>query len=161
MADVQVRPITQGDRKWLSELIREHWGSGIVVSKGWVHEPRKLEGFLAAKGEELLGALTYRVVGDECEVVTIDSVREGMGVGSSLLESVRKKALALGCRRLWLITTNDNLPALRFYQKRGFRLVAIYPNAMEKSRKLKPSIPHVGIDGIPLRDELELELPLP
>jgi Acetyltransferase (GNAT) family len=63
-----------------------------------------------------------------------------------------------GCRRVWLITTNDNLRALRFYQRRGFRLVAVHPDALARSRELKPSIPEIGLDGIPLRDELELEL---
>ncbi len=77
-----------------------------------------------------------------------------------LIEAVKQAAVSAGCRRLWLITTNDNLHALRFYQKRGFRLVAVYPNALEESRRLKPEIPLVGLDGIPLRDELELELAL-
>ena len=158
MGIFQVRPITVGDRGWLSRLIRERWGSGIVVSKARLHEPGKLEGFMVSRDEKLLGAVTYSVDEDECEVVTIDSMREGIGVGSLLLEAVRMKALSLGCHRLWLITTNDNLPALRFYQKRGLRLVAVYPNALERSRMLKPGIPLVGRDGIPLRDELELEL---
>ena len=82
----------------------------------------------------------------------------GIGVGSALLEAMKKKAREFGCRRMWLITTNDNLPALGFYQKQGFHLVRVYPNAMERSRKLNPTIPLVGIDGIPLRDELELEV---
>ena len=131
------------------------------MSKGRAYEPEKLEGFVASQDGKLLGALTYRIDGDECEIVTVDSTKEGIGVGSSLIEAVRKKGQALQCRRLWLITTNDNLSALRFYQKRGFRLVAVYPDALEVSRKLKPSIPKIGKDGVPLRDELELEISLP
>jgi N-acetylglutamate synthase-like GNAT family acetyltransferase len=102
--------------------------------------------------------VTYRLEGDECEVITLNSLIGGMGVGSALIEAIREVAVSAGCKRLWLITTNDNLAALSFYQKRGFVLVAVYRNVLEQSRRLKPEIPLVGMDGIPLRDELELEL---
>ena len=82
---------------------------------------------------------------------------EGIGVGSALVSTLEDAARAAGCRRLWLITTNDNLEALRFYQRRGFVLAALHPGAIEASRRLKPVIPLVGHDGIPIRDELELE----
>ena len=91
------------------------------------------------------------------EIVSIDSTHPGRGVGTALIEAVKKEARRQGCRRLWLITTNDNLNALRFYQKRGFALVAVHRNAIEISRRLKPEIPLTGHDGIPLRDEIELE----
>jgi N-acetylglutamate synthase-like GNAT family acetyltransferase len=97
---------------------------------------------------------------DACEIVTIDSVREGIGVGSALVDAVVQKAREADCRRVWLVTTNDNLQMFRFAQKRGFALVAVHPRAVEASRKLKPEIPLLGIDGIPIRDELELELRL-
>jgi hypothetical protein len=48
--------------------------------------------------------------------------------------------------------------ALRFYQRRGFRLVALHPGAVDDSRRrLKPEIPELGEYGIPIRDELVLE----
>ena len=87
----------------------------------------------------------------------MNSLAEGEGVGTALLEAVKEAAVIASCERVWLITTNDNLHALHFYQKRGFRLVALYPNALESSRRLKPEIPLTGLDGIPLRDEIELE----
>jgi len=73
---------------------------------------------------------------------------------------MKTAAAAAGCTRLWLVTTNDNVEALRFYQKQGFRLVALYPNALEASRRLEPDLPLVGRHGIPLRDEIELEMRL-
>jgi acetyltransferase (GNAT) family protein len=100
----------------------------------------------------------YNITGTSCEIVTINSIRPFAGVGTSLIEAVRDIALQSGCKRLWLITTNDNMNALRFYQKRGFILVAIHRNALDVSRKLKPEIPLIGNDGIPLRDEIELEM---
>ena len=58
---------------------------------------------------------------------------------------------------MWLLTTNDNLDALRLYQRHGFRLVQVHPGAVDLARQAKPSIPEVGAYGIPLRDELILE----
>jgi len=104
--------------------------------------------------------LTCNINDKDCEIVTFDSASEGLGIGSASLEAVRKVAISTGCKRLWWITTNDNTHALRFYQKRGFRLAALYPNQLEKSRLLKPEIPLAGVDGIPLRDEIELETTL-
>src|SRR5207253_5074073 len=117
-------------------------------------------GFGAWDGERLVGLATYRIGGGACELATLNSRVEGLGVGSALITAVREVAVSAGCARLWLITTNDNTRALRFYQKRGFRLAALYPNQLEKSRLLKPEIPLAGWDGIPLRDEIELETTL-
>jgi len=94
----------------------------------------------------------------ECEIVTLDSVTECRGIGTSLIVAVRKVAFRAGCKRVWLITTNDNVKTIRFYQRRGFVLVAVHRNAIDESRKLKPEIPRFGIDGIPIRDEIEMEL---
>lgn len=116
--------------------------------------------FAAFKGKNPAGLLTYRIKGPDCEIVTIDSTSEGEGIGTSLIDAVKGRARTKGCRRLWLITTNDNLSALGFYQRRGFRFSALYPNALEASRKLKPQIPMKAANGIPIRDELELELEL-
>jgi N-acetylglutamate synthase-like GNAT family acetyltransferase len=107
---------------------------------------------------EKVGLVTYNIVDECCEIVTIDSIRPFSGVGTVLIEAIKNIALKSGCKRLWLITTNDNMNALRFYQKRGFELVAIHRNALDISRKLKPEIPLTGNDGIPLRDEIELEM---
>jgi ribosomal protein S18 acetylase RimI-like enzyme len=94
----------------------------------------------------------------ECEIISLDSLVQGTGIGSALTDAVQQRAKAAGCQRLWLITTNDNLNALGFYQKRGFHLAALHRNALDVSRRLKPQIPLIGLDGIPLRDEIELEI---
>ena len=100
--------------------------------------------------------------GDECEIHTLHTVRQWQGAGSVLIAAVRETAARRGCRRLWLVTTNDNVDALRFYQRRGFRLAALRPGAVDDARRnLKPEIAAVGEYGIVLRDELELELELP
>jgi DNA-3-methyladenine glycosylase I len=92
-------------------------------------------------------------------VVTLDSIREGVGVGRALLDAAQAEAVRLGCRRFWLVTTNDNLRALGLYQRRGMRLVALRAGEMDLVRRtLKPQISELGENGIPIRDELELEL---
>ena len=107
------------------------------------------------------GVATYVVEGTDCELLTLHAATPRVGVGSALLAEVRATARAAGCRRLWVVTTNDNLDALRFYQRRGFRLTALRPGAVDYSRELlKPEIPRTGAHQIPLRDELELEMDL-
>jgi GNAT superfamily N-acetyltransferase len=146
--------------------MRQRW-DGVVVSRGEVLVPARLPALVAVDREGLrLGALTFRPRpgssgGVETEVVTVDALELGRGVGSLLLDAAGTLARRAGWRRLWLVTTNDNTAALRFYQRAGWDLVAFRPNALARSRSLKPSIPQLGFDSIPIRHELELELPLP
>ena len=156
---MRVRALGEADREWATGKLRELWGEG-VVSRGRLLDATVLPGFVAEGEGEPAGLLTYRVDGGDCEVVTINAFPRGAGAGTALMEAVAVAARDAGCRRVWLITTNDNLRALRFYQRRGFRLAALHRDALARSRELKPSIPEVGLDGIPLRDELELELTL-
>ena len=138
----------------------ERWSSVRVVSRGKVHDADRLPSLVALLGSRRVGLLTYRIEVDQCEIVTLDSLQEGIGIGAALVKSVRSAAVANGCRRLWAITTNDNLRALHFYRRNGFSLIARHSNAVEQSRKLKPEIPLFGLGGIPLRDEIELEMTL-
>ena len=78
-------------------------------------------------------------------------------MGAALGEHCAAEAGRLGASTLWLLTTNDNLDALRLYQRHGFRLAALHPGAIDAARRVKPQIPVVGRHGIPLRDELVLE----
>ena len=160
MKDFLVRSIQALDRHWVESFIKSHWGSEIVVARGRVIRPAELDGFAVFKGRLPVGLLTYRIEGPECEIVTIDSIAEGEGIGTALIEAIKEKAKVKRCRRLWVITTNDNLNALGFYQNRGFHLFALYPDAIEASRRLKPQIAMKAANGIPIRDELELELDL-
>ena len=105
----------------------------------------------------LAGVLTYVVRGDACEVLTLNAAHRHRGTGTALIAAVETLARDAGCTRLWLITTNDNVDALRFYQRRGFRLAKLHAGAVDDGRRLKPSIPRFGDHGIPLRDEIELE----
>ncbi|GAB4482887.1 MAG: GNAT family N-acetyltransferase [Anaerolineae bacterium] len=157
---VSIVPLEEGDRGWLVALLDEGWGGSLMVSRGRLHNCLALPGLLARLDEVRAGVLLYHIEGAACEVVLLQSVIEGQGVAAALIAAAAQAARAAGCERLWLVTTNDNTPALRFYQRRGFRLAALHPGAVDEARRLKPSIPLYGVDGIPIRDEIELEMAL-
>jgi DNA-3-methyladenine glycosylase I len=157
IAEFAVVATTPHDHAWVRQLMIDHWGAELVVTRGQIYYPHLFPGFVALAGTERIGLITYRIDGTECEVLSLNSLRPGMGVGGALLSMVVQVASQHGCRRVWLITTNDNLAALGFYQKRGFVLAALHRNALAETRRIKPTIPLIGMAGIPLRDELELE----
>jgi ribosomal protein S18 acetylase RimI-like enzyme len=156
---VEVTRVAEADRAWADEVESESW-DGLAVRRGEAIDPTKLPAFVARLDGERAGLASYAIRGEECEVVTLTSLREGRGVGRALLDAIRDAALEAGCRRLWLITTNDNLRALKLYQRWGMDLAALHRGALAESRRLKPSIPELGADDIPIAHELELELSL-
>ncbi len=157
---LEVRDLRREDRDWARAFLVERLGSTRVVTRGVLHEADTLPGFVALDDRVRSALLTYHVANRQLEVVTLHAARPGLGMGSCLLAAARDKAQAAACRRLWLITTNDNEPAMRFYERRGLRLVAVHRGAIAESRKLKPEIPLFGIGGMPIRDEVEFELRL-
>jgi ribosomal protein S18 acetylase RimI-like enzyme len=158
MKSFQVRPVADDDKDWVIALLTEHWGSARSVSRGKLYQADRLPGFVAVYDGKPTGLITYNIGGKECEITTMNSLTEGKGIGSALIDAVKGVAKTAKCRRLWLITTNDNTKALRWWQKQGFTLAALYPNAIERDRLLKPEIPLTGDDGIHIRDEIELEM---
>lgn len=158
MIDYFIRAIEDSDRNAVGHILRENWGSNKIVSRGAIHDADKLPGFIAFSDNGIVGLITYDIKGTRCEIVTLNSLIENLGIGTSLIDKVREKGIDSGCKSLWLITTNDNFPAIRFYQKRGFNITAVHEGAIEKSRQLKPEIPLIGLDGIPIRDEIEMEI---
>ena len=155
---VSLRQLTVDDLPRLRAGWKKNWGDEFVVAHGVIYYPDRLDGFIAHDGDEWIGEITYTLSENECEIVSLDSARQGMGVGTMLIQKVVEEAREKDCRRIFLITTNDNLNALGFYQKRGFELVAVHRGAINESRKLKPGISLIGANNIPLRDEIELEM---
>jgi ribosomal protein S18 acetylase RimI-like enzyme len=153
-----VRAATEADRAAVDAFLEDH-GSASVARLGELVDARDHPALVAsADGGLLAGVLTFVVMGGRCEVLTLHATERGQGVGSALLDEVARVATAAGCRLLWLVTTNDNVDAIRFYQRRGFRLAELRPGAVDESRRtLKPEIPETGEHGIPLRDELVLQ----
>ena len=157
---MNIQQIDQSNREQIDEFILRQWFSMQMVVRGESIDLSTAAGYYAVKGDEIAGLITYRVLDDEMEILSLDSLRENKGIGTALLNKAVFKAVEIGCARITLITTNDNLSALRFYQKRGFDMVRLYRNALEQSRKVKPEIPLMGENGIPLKHEIELEMNL-
>lgn len=157
---MDIRRLTPEDVPRLRQFWNEQWSGDFVVSRGVVHRPEDVEGFVVEDGEFWDGLVTFKIANDECEVTSLDGLREGQGIGTRLLRKAIEEARARKCKRIFLVTTNDNLYALGFYQRRDFELVAIHRNALDETRKLKPDVSLIGQNRIPLRDEIELEMML-
>jgi N-acetylglutamate synthase-like GNAT family acetyltransferase len=148
------------NREWIRKFISKEWGSEKIISRGKIYYPHLLSGFVAIKGKKCVGLITYKIGKRDIEIITLNSILKRKGIGETLVEKVKNVAENFDCQRIWLITTNNNLDALIFWQKIGFSIKAVYPNAISFSRKLKPEIPKIGNYGIPIRDEIELEFQL-
>lgn len=162
-APVRVRLLGKDDRPALQKLLDEQWGLPVVSISGVYDDPSTLPGFVAddalPTGGMPLGYLTYIVDGDQCEVLTINALLQGAGVGQALMDTARTAAVNAGCRRLWLMTTNENIRAIAFYQRWGMDLVALHRNFADTVRAAKPGVDLSGVSsGIPFRHSLEFEL---
>jgi len=137
--------------------MKEEWASTRIVTIGKIHHTENLPGFIAVYKKRRAGLITYNIINEECEIISLNSLKENIGIGTNLLSSVESVAKSRSCRRLWVITTNDNIDGLRFYQRRDYKIKTIHINTIVQSRKLKPEIPLLGMHNIEIRDEIELE----
>ena len=155
---MNIQYIAQEYREAVSTILKDEWNCPPSVSRGRVVDTTTLPGFISLSGNKVNGVITYNIEESDCEIVTLNSLEENKGIGTALIHAVVAVAKENGCRRLWLITTNDDIGAIRFYQRKGFDLAAAHINAMEISRKMKPSIPMIGMNNIPIKHELEFEM---
>ena len=141
---MNVRPKTGEDQAWVRALLTRHWGGTVVVAHGQRFEADRLPALVAGQGD---GLATYQISGDgrEAELVTLDAATPRRGIGTALVAGLAQLLRVRGVTILRLTTTNDNLTALRFYQRRGFRIVAVHPGAVAEARRLKPAIPEFEI----------------
>jgi 2-oxo-4-hydroxy-4-carboxy--5-ureidoimidazoline (OHCU) decarboxylase/GNAT superfamily N-acetyltransferase len=161
--EIHVRDMTPADRSWAEQLIAgASGGSATVARLGELIDPLALEGLVAESDGRSIGLATVQETPERgMEVVTLHADPRGRGAGSALLETAWHVAAASGHHRLWLVTSNDNLPALHFYLRRGMQIAAVHAGAVERDRQLKPDIPPFnGETGLPIRDLIELELPM-
>jgi ribosomal protein S18 acetylase RimI-like enzyme len=155
---VRVRPLRPDDRAWARELVVERWGDEMAVGHGQVWHPAELDGFVAEDDDgSLVGLLTFDVDGDVLEVVTMDALRQREGLGTALMLAAIERAHAAALR-VRVMTTNDNEPAIAFYEHLGFSVAEVRRRGVDEARKVKPSIPLTGVNGTPITDEVLLEL---
>ncbi|MFL0269353.1 GNAT family N-acetyltransferase [Candidatus Clostridium radicumherbarum] len=155
---MEYMPISTNNRKQINAFITEHWFSTKMIIRGEIVDMTKVDGIIAMNGDEIVGLLTYVMHDDTCEITSLDSLQEGNGIGTNLVNKVINIAKEKKCNRIIVVTTNDNINAIRFYQKRGFDMTRLYHNALDISRKLKPEIPLIGDNNILLRHEIEFEI---
>lgn len=158
---MDIKTISTKNRQQINNFIISHWFSTEMVVRGEIVDMTAMNGLVMYDNDEtIIGLVTYRIKDNECEIMSLDSLKEKQGIGTTLVNKVAEIATKIQCTRIILITTNDNINALRFYQKRGFDMVRLYHNSLDTARKLKPSIPMVGDFNIPLKHEIELEMNL-
>ena len=150
--------ISTSDRTLVDEFIRQQWYTTTMIIRGKEVDMTQTEGFYVKEQEDIIGLITYLVSDDVLEVTSLNSLRENQGIGSKLVDAVIREAKDRKLKKILVVTTNDNINAIKFYQKRGFDMACLYHNALDISRKIKPEIPLIGDHSIPLRHEIEFEL---
>lgn len=155
---MQLISINENNREYVNKFLIEHWFSTDMVVRGKIIDMTKVNGIIATENNSIVGLATYEIKGNECELLSLDSLTKQHGIGTTLLDKVISIAKENTYEKLKLVTTNDNINAICFYQKRGFDMTKLYYNSLNKSRELKPQIPLIGDNNIPLRNEIEFEL---
>ncbi len=155
--DITIAPLD--DLAEVGGQLRKRWGDSLLMhGKVWMLGEYKA--IAAKRGDMLLGMVTYAFDKNTLLVLTLDNFSEEKGIGGRLLDAVSERGRAQGATLIRVMTTNDNTPSLRYFQLLGFKLVAFYPGAITNYRVFVPSLPETGVDGIAVRDALELEKPL-
>jgi GNAT superfamily N-acetyltransferase len=150
---ITVRERAPDDQGWIEQWLASRWGGVTIYAHGRRHDAACLPALIAGRRD---GLATYLIESAGAELVTLDAAPPWRGTGTALLAALVDRLTARDVRRLFVTTSNDNLDALRFYQRRGFHLLEVRPGALAELRKLKPSIPLIGAYGIPIRDEIRL-----
>jgi ribosomal protein S18 acetylase RimI-like enzyme len=158
--DVWCRALTSSDRRWVRTILVRNWTSTTVARRGELIDAMRLRGFVAVVGGQRAGVALVDVRDGDFEVVAISTSRPRRGIGSALMQQCVDDARALGCTRVWLVTTNNNVGAIAFYEQLGMTLCAVRRGAVSEARALKSSIPLLDSHGVPIDDELEFELTL-
>ena len=158
---MNVRRVEAGDREWVTEVVSTHFASTRMVSRGRVYEDVSiLDGFIVEGDGRPIGLALWEEIDGDAELVVMVTLNRGGGAGTMLIDAVVDYAREHKWNRLWLITTNDNVDAIRFYQRAGWDWIAFYRNAVADARGLKPEIDALGAHGLPILHEIEFEAPL-
>lgn len=153
---MEIKEINIYNRNIINTIMINNWGATEIILRNKIIDGTKSKGFIAEDNNKMVGFLLYDINDDICEIIALYSFIEKKGIGTFLLNKIKEIATLKKCERIVVITTNDNLIALKFYQKRGFFLSKLYCNVFDNIRKIKPNLPKLGENNIPLNDEIEL-----
>lgn len=135
---LQIRAITSDDSKWIKDIMGKSWGGLPLIIRGKKYYPT--EGIVAENDSGVAGFIFFEIQKTDCEIVVFEIFDKFKGTGTIMLNKLYDLAKDKKCKRIYLMTTNDNLDALRFYQRRGFSICGIHLDSIKISRKMKPSI---------------------
>jgi GNAT superfamily N-acetyltransferase len=152
---VLVHEATDGEREIVRDLFRRDFGRTQIIAFGEVVNLDAIPALVATMYGDVSGALAYRLLGDGLHIVALatDALWQRSGVGGHLVAEAELLARRLSLSRTVVTTTNDNLPALYFYQRHGYRLTGFVAGSVLAHTTGVLS----GFAGIPVRDELHLE----
>jgi GNAT superfamily N-acetyltransferase len=159
--DVRIRPWDPvQDVGWATDVLETGLAGRRQARRGEIVDVLDGEAWIAELGDRRVGIIATRPDGpDTVELAALVVIEPDRGIGSALIDSMLEAVRPRGTHRIWVVTTNDNLAALRLYQRRGFRIAAVRLGAVDHARAtLKPGIPEIAANGIPIRDEIELEI---
>lgn len=152
---VLVREATDADRLAARELFQRDFGRTKIVAFGELMDIDQMPALVAIRHRDPAGALAYRLLGEALHIVALatDPMWQRSGVGGHLVAEAELLARRLKLGRVVVATTNDNLPALYFYQRRGYRLTGVAIDSVIAHTKEV----HPGFGGVPVRDEMRME----
>jgi ribosomal protein S18 acetylase RimI-like enzyme len=142
------------ERKKIQEFVQHFWGELEQLTFGRKFTVAKLPAYLAKSRSNIIGFISFAEVDDTIIIVALGILPkyQNAGIGKSLIEKVEAEAKRLGKKKLLVSTSNDDLPALAFYQSLGFQIYEVKPNVIAE----KHGMILKGIGGLPVRDELRL-----
>ena len=133
-----IRKMEARDVSWMARIEQENF-SMPWSEKAFMDSLSQEEAlFLVAEEEDrVLGYIGIYLSFEEGEItnVSVDSSSRNKGVGSELVEQLKKEAQARGTEKIFLEVRVSNEPAIRLYEKQGFEQVGCRKNFYEKPRE--------------------------
>ena len=154
---MEYKKLKEVNREEVNKFIKKNWYSTDMFVGGDIIDMTTIDGIVVYEEGKIVALETYRIKDKECEIISLDSLKEGQGIGTELINRVIQIAKDNLCKRVKVITTNDNIHAIEFYQKRGFDMFKLYHNAVNRARQMKPSIPLLGDNNIFINHEIEFQ----
>lgn len=157
--ELQLRVVT--DKTELCRIMLASWGSHSMMIDLHVYDVAEIDALGLFDGSGKTAALaSWTVRGDSAYLCALHSLKPGEGVAIQMLDAVIFAARKAGAKKLKAMLTNDNMPGMIFYQRRGFRLSGLYLEAIDHYRSVVPDIIKTGYKDIPIHDAIELEIAL-
>lgn len=149
------------DKAAIADFMAKRWGSPRMLVGMHTYDVTEIEAQgLYDRDGGLLAFASWKLRDRTVVLCALHALQEGNGFATRMLEEIKQLARRQGARSIRAMVTNDNMPALVFYQKNGFRLSTLYVGAVDAYRPVMPGMLTHGYLGLPIHDALELEYPL-